>query len=169
MCVCSPSVDYVTEASPRTKFGLSHRFLPSKVGYISPRHNSDLLCTASPGPKYAIVPNATTYPRAPALSWGEKLTQEQYQKKQQLQASAQETDTSPSYYNPKIGVIKETAPRCAFSRSSRFGGPFGSYQVLNNSSTPTTNQIQPNFETTLPSSPRYSFGQKQKSHYLDHK
>jgi hypothetical protein len=40
-----------------------------------------------------------------------------------------------SAYSPRVSAVKESSPRVSFSRSSRFGGPFGSYQVLNNSAT----------------------------------
>lgn len=92
-----PRMTLTASASPRADFGLAHRFLPSKVGYISPRHNSDLLCTASPGPKYHVVPTAATYPRPPALGWGEKLSAEQREKKAALIAASNDaTDVGPA-------------------------------------------------------------------------
>jgi hypothetical protein len=151
-----PNGALLSEASPRATFGLAHRFLPSKVGYISPRHNSDLLCTASPGPKYNTAPTAATYPRQPALSWGERLTLEQREKKSHL-ITSDNSDVSPSSYTPRIALLKPTAPRCAFSRSSRFGGPFGSYQTLNNSAGGSS-MYNPSDAAIQPTSPRYSFG-----------
>lgn len=148
--------DITSECSPRATFGLAHRFLTSRVSTISPRHNSDLLCTAGPGPKYNINASvAATYPRQPALSWGERLTLEQREKKAQMVAHDL-TDVSPSSYTPRVANIKPAAPRCAFSRSARFGGPFGSYQTLNNSAGGAT-MYHTSDEAIAATSPRYSF------------
>lgn len=58
-----------------------------------------------------------------------------------------------------MSAVKESSPRISFSRSSRFGGPFGSYQVLNNSATSgAVSALQPNLDATAPQSPRFSFG-----------
>ena len=64
-----------------------------------------------------------------------------------------------SAYSPRVSAVKEAAPRISFSRSSRFGGPFGSYQVLNNSATSgAVSALQPNLDATSAQSPRFSFG-----------
>lgn len=155
----SPNVALIHSTSPRTQFGTAHRFLPSKVGYISPRHNSDLLCTASPGPKYNVVPTAATFPRQPCLGWGDRNQLEQREKRQGMAAMAmQASDVGPAAYTPRVQSVKPAAPRCAFSRSDRFGGPFGSYQTLNNSLGNGGSTSTANWDTVLSSSPRYSFG-----------
>ena len=77
----SPRFELSSSAAPRAHFGQAHRFLPAKVGYISPQHNSELLCTASPGPKYAIAPTDATFPSQPAVGWGDKATAMQREKK----------------------------------------------------------------------------------------
>ena len=107
-----------------------------------------------------IVPTSATYPRSPALSWGDKQSLDDRAKRNQLLAS-ESTDVGPGGYTPKHANIKPTAPRCAFARSERFGGPFGSYQTLNNSSQGAT-MYAPSIDATVASSPRFSFGNSNK-------
>lgn len=160
----TPRFELSSTTAPRAQFGQAHRFLPAKVGYISPQHNSDLLCTASPGPKYNITPTEATFPRQPAVGWGDKTTAMQREKKASFIVE-DGPDGGPAAYSPRVAIVKPSAPRCAFSRSSRFGGPFGSYQTLSNTSSSVSMNNGtgppppiPSFDAITSQSPRFSFG-----------
>ncbi len=151
--------------APSVPFGTAARFLPSGVGFISPHHNAGLLCTASPGPKYNTQPGPATYPRQPALGWGPRDQALLREKKASFLQQAGDNDVGPAAYSPRHANIKPAAPRCSFSRSTRFGGA-GSYQVLNNSSSSSASSapsgalsaLQPNLDAVSAASPRFSFG-----------
>jgi len=143
--------------APAVPFGTASRFLPANVSYISPRHNAGLLCAEGPGPKYSTPPTAATYPRAPALGWGDKATAGQRQKKASFIPPI-DNDVGPANYSPRHATIKPAAPKCSFARSERFGGA-GSYQVLTNTtSSGAVTALNPSLEAVVPASPRFSFG-----------
>jgi hypothetical protein len=94
----SPRDALRSPASPRASFGTAVRFATAgrSGGYISPRHQSDLLCTASPGPKYNTAPTAATYPRQPALGWGDRNEAMHRDKKATFLAMTDANDVGPA-------------------------------------------------------------------------
>lgn len=145
-------------------FGTASRFLDNKLQYISPRHDSDQLCTASMGPKY--FPNKFYVKKTyPAYSMGPaKSTVDERDKQAALEASGA-TSCGPSAYRPKVEFIKPTAARAAFGRAQRFmekglyvSEAHGMRDAANSNGKPAANHYHPKYSLTSRTGASKSFG-----------
>lgn len=153
----SPQFETTKHKAAKHSFGKQERFAESKQSFISKHHQSDLLCTTSPGPKYYPDPSPAKH-KAPAYSWGEKLTAEQRAKKLALQVP--DTDVGPSTYKPKHTSVLSSAPRPTFGKQDRFGGSVG-YLYVNSTPAevgPGTNDPDDHYQAHK--APSFSFGKK---------
>ena len=145
--------DSTRTTAPRATFAHAQRFLPSRIGNASLHHNTDLLCTASPGPKYNVTAaTAATYPRSPALSWGDKAEVMAARERRATLVAVTDGTAGPAAYSPRYASLVPAAPRVSFPRSPRFAAP-----VLGSATSGAVTALSPNLHVCVPVSPRYSF------------
>ena len=121
----TPRTVSTTRASPRWSFGVQERFLPPKVSYISKHHQSDLLCSASPGPKYIFNNNMAsprgnpTGPRACVHGWGTLADNLERADRENSRVHI-DADVGPGTYTPREAFKLRNAPRTVFGKADRF-------------------------------------------------
>ncbi len=111
--------------APRATMGTQARFRASRYAYISAGHNSDLLCTASPGPIYYVPAANVTARSAPAYSWGPAPHVSYASKPTDRKSSAAfstsgSDEVGPAMYAPKHAAVLPAAPRAVFPQQPRF-------------------------------------------------
>lgn len=130
---------FFTKPRPKTvSFSKTARFLPPKLSYISSNHNSELLCTTSPGPIYNVSANNPTKRAAPAYHFAPPPLESKFddlklpQEARMLLSMATQSQTNrenqrstflagprdsvgPAAYTPKFDLLKKQPPLVHFA------------------------------------------------------
>ncbi len=110
----------VIRSAPRCSFPTAVRFEPRKVGFISRYHNSNLLCSESPGPAYAYKHQAS-WRNAPAHSFGggrrERRQAGGLNESIALEAAR---GVGPASYQVRHAITLRKAPATSFGTAKRF-------------------------------------------------
>jgi len=163
----TPRYNYTKTKQGGCSFGKASRFKaqPNKSAYISSQHNSDQLCTGSPGPKYHPQGHPT---RMKAFSWsmGPSTATVKTKDREAAYIASGSADVGPASYKPQMSTKPQSA-RAVFSKGDRFPdsrpyihSKFSLTEVVNFKDNVAPGHYTPRDISTAPHAPKYSFGPK---------